>query len=81
MLGSGDVAQLGELRVRNAKVGSSILLVSTILSRPTFTGWAFSFRGFDGAALGSDGAGPRRSVPIGISSLSLLFPQNTRPLE
>jgi hypothetical protein len=27
---SGDVAQLGERRVRNAKVGSSILLVSTI---------------------------------------------------
>jgi hypothetical protein len=26
----GDVAQLGERRVRNAKVGSSILLVSTI---------------------------------------------------
>jgi hypothetical protein len=26
---SGDVAQLGERRVRNAKVGSSILLVST----------------------------------------------------
>ncbi len=25
----GDVAQLGERRVRNAKVGSSILLVST----------------------------------------------------
>ena len=28
----GDVAQLGERRVRNAKVGSSILLVSTIIS-------------------------------------------------
>src|SRR4029450_6073318 len=31
----GDVAQLGERRVRNAEVGSSILLVSTINSRPT----------------------------------------------
>ena len=30
LIGSGDVAQLGERRVRNAKVGSSILLVSTI---------------------------------------------------
>ena len=30
----GDVAQLGERRVRNAKVGSSILLVSTKLNRP-----------------------------------------------
>ncbi len=29
----GDVAQLGERRVRNAKVGSSILLVSTKLKR------------------------------------------------
>ena len=29
ILCSGDVAQLGERRVRNAKVGSSILLVST----------------------------------------------------
>lgn len=28
-LARGDVAQLGERRVRNAKVGSSILLVST----------------------------------------------------
>src|SRR4030095_7392673 len=28
----GDVAQLGERRVRNAKVGSSILLVSTTIS-------------------------------------------------
>ena len=28
--GLGDVAQLGERRVRNAKVGSSILLGSTI---------------------------------------------------
>src|SRR5438093_12701399 len=27
--GSGEVAQLGERRVRNAKVGSSILLLST----------------------------------------------------
>src|SRR5437899_762740 len=30
----GDVAQLGERRVRNAEVGSSILLVSTTNSRP-----------------------------------------------
>src|SRR6516164_8431872 len=30
----GDVAQLGERRVRNAKVGSSILLVSTNSPRP-----------------------------------------------
>ena len=29
IIGTGDVAQLGERRVRNAKVGSSILLVST----------------------------------------------------
>ena len=28
----GGVAQLGERRVRNAKVGSSILLVSTIIA-------------------------------------------------
>jgi hypothetical protein len=34
----GDVAQLGERRVRNAKVGSSILLVSTnFFPRPCFT--------------------------------------------
>ena len=31
----GDVAQLGERRVRNAEVVSSILIVSTIISRPT----------------------------------------------
>ena len=30
--GHGDVAQLGERRVRNTKVGSSILLVSTKLT-------------------------------------------------
>src|SRR5262245_64501926 len=29
----GDVAQLGERRVRNAEVGSSILLVSTTMRR------------------------------------------------
>ena len=34
LLHNGDVAQLGECRVRNAKVGSSILLVSTTISRP-----------------------------------------------
>ena len=39
----GDVAQLGERRVRNAKVGSSILLVSTTIQRPTVLSWAFSF--------------------------------------
>ena len=36
------VAQLGERRVRNAKVGSSILLVSTTIQRPTVLSWAFS---------------------------------------
>lgn len=47
MLGSprGAVAQLGERRVRNAKVGSSILLRSTTIQRPTVLGWAFSFVG------------------------------------
>jgi hypothetical protein len=43
----GDVAQLGERRVRNAKVGSSILLVSTNKTleesiakpRSVLTGW------------------------------------------
>lgn len=36
---SGDVAQLGERRVRNAKVGSSILLVSTrIQGQPLLVG-------------------------------------------
>ena len=35
---SGDVAQLGERRVRNAKVGSSILLVSTKCKRPPSCG-------------------------------------------
>ncbi len=33
----GDVAQLGERRVRNAKVGSSILLVSTTNTFPLFS--------------------------------------------
>src|SRR5688572_30075517 len=32
---TGDVAQLGERRVRNAKVGSSILLISTSLLCPS----------------------------------------------
>ena len=41
--GCGAVAQLGERRVRNAKVGSSILLRSTTIQRPTLLGWAFSF--------------------------------------
>ncbi len=41
----GVVAQLGERRVRNAKVGSSILLHSTTIQRPTVLGWAFSFVG------------------------------------
>ena len=39
----GGVAQLGERRVRNAKVGSSILLLSTNISRPTVLSWAFLF--------------------------------------
>jgi hypothetical protein len=39
----GAVAQLGERRVRNAKVGSSILLRSTKIQRPTVLSWAFSF--------------------------------------
>ena len=39
----GGVAQLGERRVRNAKVGSSILLSSTKIQRPTVLSWAFSF--------------------------------------
>ena len=33
----GDVAQLGERRVRNAKVGSSILLVSTTKNSPLYS--------------------------------------------
>ena len=41
--GCGAVAQLGERRVRNAKVGSSILLRSTNTQRLTVLGWAFSF--------------------------------------
>ncbi len=36
--GFGDVAQLGERRVRNAEVGSSILLVSTTTTRAQSTG-------------------------------------------
>ena len=39
----GVVAQLGERRVRNAEVGSSILLHSTKIQRPTVLGWAFPF--------------------------------------
>ena len=39
----GGVAQLGERRVRNAEVGSSILLLSTKYKRPTVLGWAFFF--------------------------------------
>src|SRR5690606_11821463 len=39
----GAVAQLGERRVRNAKVGSSILLRSTIQFRLTALGRAFLF--------------------------------------
>lgn len=39
----GAVAQLGERRVRNAKVGSSILLRSTIQFRLTTLGRAFLF--------------------------------------
>ncbi len=42
---TGAVAQLGERRVRNAKVGSSILLRSTTIPRPTSIGWAFSYPG------------------------------------
>ena len=37
LLHNGDVAQLGECRVRNAKVGSSILLVSTIIKGQPFS--------------------------------------------
>ena len=37
----GAVAQLGERRVRNAKVGSSILLRSTSIQNSTLTGWDF----------------------------------------
>jgi hypothetical protein len=39
-LARGDVAQLGERRVRNAKVGSSILLVSTSASSPVLNATA-----------------------------------------
>ena len=39
----GEVAQLGERRVRNAKVGSSILLFSTTSLKGAFRG-AFFFR-------------------------------------
>ena len=41
----GGVAQLGERRVRNAEVGSSILLLSTNIQRLTGPGRAFSFPG------------------------------------
>ncbi len=41
----GAVAQLGERRVRNAKVRGSIPLSSTTFQRPTSIGWAFSFPG------------------------------------
>ncbi len=37
----GAVAQLGERRVRNAKVGSSILLGSTKYESPTVISWVF----------------------------------------
>ena len=40
----GDVAQLGERRVRNAKVGSSILLVSTSVFAVTLTLLAYRVR-------------------------------------
>ena len=39
----GVVAQLGERRVRNAKVGSSILLHSTIFKANSPPGVGFSF--------------------------------------
>ena len=39
----GGVAQLGERRVRNAEVVSSILILSTKIQRPTVLSWAFSF--------------------------------------
>ncbi len=39
----GVVAQLGERRVRNAKVGSSILLHSTIFKANSRPGVGFSF--------------------------------------
>ena len=41
----GAVAQLGERRVRNAKVEGSIPFRSTTLQRLTFTGRAFLFLG------------------------------------
>ena len=40
----GDVAQLGERRVRNAEVVSSILIVSTRIPRPTVLRWPFCLR-------------------------------------
>ena len=39
----GAVAQLGERRVRNAKVKGSIPLSSTNIQRPTSLGWSFLF--------------------------------------
>jgi hypothetical protein len=50
---SAGVAQLVEQRIRNAKVGSSILLTGTKHIRPTVLSWAFSFvdcQGFAGRA-------------------------------
>src|SRR4029079_16146878 len=41
----GDVAQLGERRVRNAKVGSSILLVSTTQFKGFCSQWNPFFYG------------------------------------
>ena len=76
----GDVAQLGERRVRNAKVGSSILLVSTIRPSRSFHVWVpdttvstpFPSRtdaksgpcGCEPASAMSSGAGPTPSQDI-----------------
>ena len=63
----GDVAQLGERRVRNAKVGSSILLVSTISSKSNVSPLFFAF------VETPIGAGPLHFMRRALRSDSTLF--------
>ena len=67
---NGGVAQLGERRVRNAKVRSSILLVSTTIQRPTVLGWAFLF--------GAPGIPRSRGIPARSACASSQLPDHHR---
>ncbi len=65
---TGAVAQLGERRVRNAKVGSSILLRSTIKSSTLIVSYSREF-----------GTLERRTERVGSGSL-VAFAQCTDPM-